>query len=468
MIRASPAAPESVAVHLYHAPFLLPMTDDNAVLEDGAVLVDGARLVAVGDRATLMAQHPDAAVTALPDRLLMPGLINSHMHSGLLRGTAEGLKLWDWLRLYIDPIHRVLRPEEAETASWLCYAEALLSGTTTLVDMWRFLEGSARVAETLGNRAVLVPYVGEHPDYDYFDRLDDNERLIDSCKGQANGRVMPWVGMEHMFYFEEAAYRRAVDMADRHGVGLHTHVGESRAEITEMQKRYGLRPVHAMERFGFLDLDTVLFAHCVWLDDEEIALMADRGVGVAHNPTSNMKLVSGMAPISRMIAAGVHVGLGSDGEKENNNLDMFEEMKVASLLGKIREDDATAADAWQVLRMATIEGARALGLGESIGSLEAGKHADFIAVRTDTPRMTPLMTGEFLNLHHNLVYSAQGPDVDLVVCDGREVVRDGDLQTADLGDLMARLQAAVPDLFRRRAAWLARHDQGATSPVPGD
>ncbi|HSG90614.1 MAG TPA: amidohydrolase [Pseudomonadales bacterium] len=455
-------------MQLYHAPFVLPMTDDNAVIEDGAVVVDGERLVAVGPRATLMADHPEAEVVALPDRLLMPGLVNSHMHSGLLRGTAEGLKLWDWLRLYIDPMHRVLQPHEAEAASWLCYAEALLSGTTTVVDMWRYLEGSARVAETLGNRAVLVPYVGEHPDYAYFDTLDDNERLIETWKGRANGRVMPWVGMEHMFYFTEPAYRRAVDMANRHEVGLHTHVGESRAEITEMEKRYGLRPVHAMERFGFLDIDTVLFAHCVWLDEAEIALMAEKGIGVAHNPTSNMKLVSGLAPISQMIAAGVHVGIGCDGEKENNNLDMFEEMKVASLLGKIREDDATAADAWQVLRMATIEGARALGLGAEIGSLEAGKKADFIAVRTDTPRMTPLMTGEWLNLHHNLVYAAQGPDVDLVVCDGRVVVEGGELRTAKLKDLIAQVHDAVPGLFRRRAAWLAEHDAGAVSPVPGD
>ena len=453
---------------LYTAPWVLPMSDPCPVIEDGAVAVEGDRIAAVGARAALLADHPHADVEHLADRLLMPGLINCHMHSGLLRGTAEGLKLWDWLRLYIDPMHRVLRPEEAETASWLCYAEALLSGTTTVVDMWRFLDGSARAAEALGNRAVLVPYVGEHPDYDYFDTLDDNERLIEDWKGGADGRVMPWVGMEHLFYFTEDAWERAVAMAERYGVGLHTHVGESQAEVRELDARFGLRPVHAMERFGFLDLDQVLFAHCVWLDDSEIALLAERGVGVAHNPTSNMKLVSGMAPVSRMIETGVHVGLGTDGEKENNNLDLFEEMKFASLLGKVREDDATAADAWQVLRMATIEGARALGLGDELGSLETGKKADLVAVRTDTPRMTPLLGGEHLNLHHNLVHAVQGGDVDLVVCDGRERVRGGMLLGADLADLRARAQRAVPDLFARRAAWLAEHDAGAVSPVPGD
>ncbi len=223
-----------------------------------------------------------------------------------------------------------------------------------------------------------------------------------------------------------------------------------------------------MERLGFLDLDQVLFAHCVWLDESECELLASRKVGVAHNPTSNMKLVSGLAPVSTMISAGVHVGIGTDGEKENNNLDMFEEMKFASLLGKIREDDATAADAWQVLRMATIEGARALGLGQQLGSLEKGKQADVIAVRTDTPRMTPLISGESGNLHHNLVYVVQGGDVDLVICHGEEVVKGGLLQNGDLNEISLEVQQRVPDLFDRRSAWLANNADGAVSPVAGD
>jgi 5-methylthioadenosine/S-adenosylhomocysteine deaminase len=163
------------------------------------------------------------------------------------------------------------------------------------------------------------------------------------------------------------------------------------------------------------------------------------------------------------------VGIGTDGEKENNNLDMFEEMKFASLLAKTRESDPTAADAWQVLRMATIGGAHALGLGETIGSLEAGKKADFIAVRTDTPRMTPLLDGDYFNLHHNLVFAVQGTDVDLTVCDGRELVRDGQLISGDIILIMKQAQACVPDLFARRAAWLAEHDGGAVGPVdPGN
>ena len=441
------------------------MDRDNTVVEGGGVAVDGHDIIDVDSAAVLAERYPSAELEHLTNHLLMPGLINTHMHSGLLRGTAEGLKLWDWLRLYIDPMHRVLTPSDAKTASYLCYAEALLSGTTTVVDMWRFQQGSAQVAEQLGNRAVLVPYVGEHPDYNYFDTLDDNERLLEEWHGAANGRIMPWVGMEHMFYFEEHHYQRVVDIAHRHNVGLHTHVGESQAEIDHMQRRYGLRPVQAMERFGLLDLPQVLFAHCVWLDETEIDRLSAKNVGVAHNPTSNLKLVSGMAPIRAMLEAGVAVGIGTDGEKENNNLDMFEEMKFASLLAKTREQDPTALDAWDVLRMATIDGARAIGLDDQLGSLEAGKRADFVAVRTNTPRMTPYLTDRRCNLHHNLVFAVQGGDVSLTVCDGQERVRDGVLLSADMNEILDEVHRCIPDLFDRRDAWLAENEAGAVSPV---
>ena len=453
---------------IYSADYLLTMDADNRVLKNGALLIDDNKIVAVGPTTDIVARAPDTEHKPLGNRLLMPGLINTHMHSGMLRGTAEGLALWDWLRLYIDPMHRVLTPQDAWAASQLCYAEALLSGTTTVVDMWRFLEGSARAAESLGNRAVLVSYVGEHPDYSYFDSLDDNERLIEGWNGKSNGRIMPWVGMEHMFYFEEQHYARVAEMAIRHQVGLHTHVGESLAEIEIMQERYGLRPVQAMERFGLLDVPHALFAHCVWLDDSEIQRLATKGVGVAHNPTSNLKLVSGMAPVSDMIAAGVSVGIGTDGEKENNNLDMFEEMKMASLLAKTRESDPTALDSWQVLRMATIDGALAIGRGDTLGSLEAGKLADFIAVQMDTPRMTPCFDdpdSEYFNLHHNLVFAVQGGDVDLTVCDGRELVVNKTLVSGDLRAILREVENLVPDLFARRTAWLSENDSGAVSPV---
>lgn len=444
---------------ILHADHLILMDENNTVIPNGAVLVgaDG-RIRAVGEAADVIATNPGAEVKRLENRLLMPGLVNTHMHSGLLRGTAEGLPVWEWLQKFIDPMHRVVSEREAEIASYLCYAEALLSGTTTVVDMWRHMHGSARAAAELGIRAVLVPYVAEHPDHDYFETLKTNEGLIQQWHGGADGRVHVWVGLEHMFYATPAAYQRAMDMAKHYQIGFHTHSNESKFDVEETLRRHSMRPIEALEQFGLLDAPHTLLAHCVWLSDREIEILAGHGVGVAHNPVSNMKLASGAARVEDMLRAGIAVGLGTDGEKENNNLDMFEEMKTASLLAKLSKLDASALDAWTVCRMATIIGARALGLDAEIGSIAAGKQADLIAVRTDTPRMTPLLTGSEGNLHHNLVHAAQGGDVDFTMVAGKILVEDGKLLTADLPKLIRDMNEAVPDLFRRRAEWLATHE----------
>jgi len=446
---------------LIRADLVLTMDAHNTVIEDGAVLVKDGLIADVGPAQELLARHPFASVRRLTDRLLMPGLVNTHCHSGMLRGTAEGLPVWDWLQQYIDPMHRVLLPSEARLSSMLCYSEALLSGTTTVVDMWRYMHGSAEAADELGIRAVLVPYVAEHPDHDYFETLDDNDALIQRWHGGANGRINVWVGLEHMFYAVPQAWKRIADICKANQVGFHTHSNESRFDVEETLRRYGIRPVQALEKFGLLDASKVLLAHCVWVDDEEIALMAQRNVGVAHNPISNMKLASGAAPIEKLLAAGVAVGLGTDGEKENNNLDMFEEMKVSSLLAKFASLNAAALDAWSVCRMATIDGARALGMEHQIGSLEIGKAADMIAIRVDTPRMTPLITrGPLANLHHNLVHAVQGGDVDMTMVAGRVLVENGQLKNAELDVLITEVNQTVPDLFARRKTWL---DQAGVS-----
>jgi 5-methylthioadenosine/S-adenosylhomocysteine deaminase len=443
---------------ILHADHLILMDPSNTVIPDGAVVVgsDG-RIQAVGHAEAVTAANPGIDVKRLENRLLMPGLINTHAHSGLLRGTAEGLPVWEWLEKFIDPMHRVVNEREAEIASWLCYAEALLSGTTTIVDMWRHMHGSAKAAAGLGIRAVLVPYVAEHPDHDYFEKLDTNEALIQQWHGGADNKVHVWVGLEHMFYATPDAYKRAIDIARRYQTGFHTHSNESKFDVEETQRRYNKRPIEALEEFGLLEAPRVLLAHCVWLSDHEIEILAAHHVGVAHNPVSNMKLASGAARVEDLLASGVAVGLGTDGEKENNNLDMFEEMKTSSLLAKLSRLDASALDAWTVCRMGTITGARALGLDSEIGSIEVGKQADLIAVRTDTPRMTPLITGTEGNLHHNLVHAVQGGDVDMTMVAGKFLVENGKLLTADLQNLIRDMNEAVPDLFRRRAEWLATH-----------
>jgi len=443
------------------AETLLTMDANNTVVRDAGVLVEDGRIGAVGKLAELQASNPSVSVKTLPDTLLMPGLVNTHAHSGFLRGTAEHLPVWDWLTLHINPMHRVLQRHEAEAASWLCYAESLLGGTTTVVDMWRFMEGSAKVAETVGNRLVAVPYVGEHPDYNYFDTLDMNEAIIEGWHRKANGRINVWVGLEHPFYSDDAGHRRAIEMAKRHDTGFHTHCSEASIEVDEFLKRYGRRPMFVLDALGYFEAPRTMIAHGVWLEPEEIEFISHRRVSVAHNPVSNMKLASGIANVREMLDAGVPVGIGTDGEKENNNFDMFEEMKVASLLGKLRYDKVQPLDSWEVLRMGTITGARAIGLDSEIGSIEPGKRADIIAVRTDTPRITPFFAdGPYFNLHHNIVHAVRGGDVAMTMVDGKIVVEDGVLKTANIQEIIAEIHKIAPGLFSRRAAFLAENAGG--------
>lgn len=442
------------------ASYVLTMNAQNECIKNGAILIEGDQIKAVGTLAQLTQCYPEVLIEDYPQTILMPGLINTHCHSGLLRGTAEGLPVWDWLQQYIDPMHRVLTPEDVKMASYLCYAEALLSGTTTIVDMWRYMEGSAEAAKALGIRAVLVPYVAEHPDHNYFETLKSNEALINRWHQQANGRIQVWVGLEHLFYAEASALSRIEKLCRDYQTGFHTHSNESQFDVQENLHRSGIRPIESLQKLGLLDLPKTLLAHCVWADTNEIQILRRHAVGVAHNPISNMKLASGAAPVVEMLRQGVAVGLGTDGEKENNNLDLFEEMKTASLLAKFSNLDAAALDAWSVCQMATITGAKALGMQDEIGSLEVGKQADLITVKLDTPRMTPLIDhGKLFNLHTNLVHAVQGQDVVMTMVAGQTVVKNGRLINADLQALIDQVNQAAPRLFERRDQWFAKQEQ---------
>jgi 5-methylthioadenosine/S-adenosylhomocysteine deaminase len=421
-------------------------------LDPGSVLVDGDRIVAVGPVEELDAdpRAVGAEVVDATDHAVLPGLHNCHLHSGLLRGTAESMSLWDWLKAYVDPAHKALTPEIARAASMQCYAEGLLAGTTSVMDMWRFMEGSADVAAVLGLRATLVPYVADEAGFDYFESIASNRRLLESHAVAAGGRVRTWVGLEHLMYCTKECFAQAVELMDEFGTGLHTHSSESTWEVEESLKRWGRRPIEVFYHRGILGPRTVV-AHCVWLSDHEIELLAQTGTAVAHCPTSNMKLASGVARVGDLRRAGVRVGIGSDGEKENNNLDLIEEMKVASLLQKVTTLDPTTGDPWDVLALATSEGAAALGLAETTGTLQPGKRADVITVSMRGLHTTPVMHGELFNVAAHLVFSASGRDVRDVWVDGRPLVRDGRPLTFDIDRVRTEAQAAAEELFERRA-----------------
>jgi 5-methylthioadenosine/S-adenosylhomocysteine deaminase len=432
---------------------VLPMADDvpNA-LDPGSVLLDGNEILAVGAVAAIDA-HPRATgahVVDATDRAVIPGLHNAHMHSGLLRGTAESLSLWDWLKTYVDPMHKALTPEIARAASLQCYAESLLAGTTSLMDMWRFMEGSAEVAEELGIRATLVPYVADEQGCDFFESIASNRWLLESHRTAADGRVRAWVGLEHLMYCTKECFEQAAALMDEFDTGLHTHSSESIWEVEESLKRWGRRPIEVFYDRGILGPRTVV-AHAVWLSDREIEILAGTGTAVAHCPASNMKIASGAARVGDLRRAGVKVGLGSDGEKENNNLDLVEEMKIASLLQKVTTLDPAAGDPWDILRQATLEGATVLGLDALTGSLEPGKRADVVTIALDGLHTTPVMHGDLFNVAAHLVFAASGRDVRDVWIDGRRVIADGTPQTFDPARVRAEAQAAAEELFERRA-----------------
>ncbi len=433
------------------------MSGGKVVFDPGSVLVDGATIAAVGPLEEIDGLAQGATVVDARGHAVIPGLHNSHLHSGLLRGTAESLSLWDWLKTYVDPAHKVMTPEIAEAASLVCYTESVRFGTTSVMDMWRFMEGSARAAELVGIRATLVPYVADLPEFGYFETIESNRRLLESHHRTAEGRVRTWVGLEHLFYCSPEAFGAAVEMAVAFDTGLHTHSSETLWEVQECLKRFGRRPIEEFFNRGILGPRTVV-AHCVWLDDREIQLLAETSTGVAHCPCSNMKLSSGAARIRDMRSAGITVGIGSDGEKENNNLDLFEEMKAASLLQKVSTLDPTTGDPWEILDMATLAGARALGLDDMTGSLEPGKRADIVTVELRGLHTTPVMHGEDFNVAAHLVFSSCGHDVRHVWVDGRHLVEDGRVLSVDVDDVREQGQRAAEELFQRRRA--LRGDSG--------
>ncbi len=447
---------------LIRGGIVLPMEGRRQSIDPGSVLVLDGVIAAVGTVAEVD-HHPAAgAVTVIDatDHAVIPGFHNCHLHSGLLRGTAESLALWEWLENYVDPAHRALTPEIAEAASWMAYTEGLRGGTTSVLDMWRYMEGSARAAEAIGIRATLAPYTADL--YDYFETLETNRSLLETHLVAADGRVRSWVGLEHIFYCSAEMFRGAAALAEEFGTGIHTHSSESIWEVQESLKQFGRRPIEEFYQRGILGPDTVI-AHGVWLDDREVQILVQTGTSVTHCPCSNMKISSGAARVGFYRSQGMTVALGTDGEKENNNLDMLEEMKFASLLEKVSTLDPTSGDHWDILDMATRSGAVALGLEDATGTLEEGKDADVVMVDLRGLHFTPLLHGEDFNAPAHLVYTASAHDVSDVWVQGRHLVSDGEVISVDVGVVAERAQAAAEELFARRRALGGKTPSPATT-----
>lgn len=358
--------------------------------------------------------------------VVTPGLVNCHTHAAmtLFRGYADDLPLMQWLNEKIWPVEAKLKPEDVYWGTLLCCLEMIKSGTTTFADMYFHMDQAARAVEEAGLRASLSRgLIGVARGADRA--LGESRAFVKEWHGAAGGRITAMLGPHAPYTCPPDYLKKVMRLADELGVGLHIHVAETTSEITEMKEKYGCSPVVLLHRTGLFAYP-VLAAHCVYLDEADMDLLAQNKVGVAHCPESNMKLASGIARVVRMLEKGVTVGLGTDGAASNNNLDMVEETRTAALLQKVHTGDPTVIPAYEALAMATIEGARALGLGDKIGTIEVGKRADLLVWNRHAPHLCPAH-----NVIADLVYAARACDIQTVIVDGRIVMRDRQVLTLD-------------------------------------
>ncbi|HEX7061008.1 MAG TPA: amidohydrolase family protein [Woeseiaceae bacterium] len=413
--------------------WVVTMDGEDRIVEHGAVAVDDGVIVAVGPADEIDARYAAGERLAGDDRVVMPGLVNGHSHAAmtLLRGVADDLELMTWLNDYIFPAEvEFVDPEFVRIGTELACWEMIRGGTTTFVDMYYFPDVIAEVVDACGMRALVsTTVIGQRsPDGEGAgDDIADGLTYVERWKGR-NPRITPIFGPHSDYTLNEEQLRATRLAANEAGVPISIHLSESPYEVQYSKDTYGKTSIAFLDSIGFFDGTTTIGAHVVWPTEEEIRILAERKIGVIHNPTSNMKIASGISPVTEMLRAGVRVGLGTDGAASNNDLDMWEEMRLAAFLQKVERMDPTVLPAATVLRMATAGGAEAIGLGDTIGSLEPGKRADLIQVSFDDVHFVPTY-----DVVSHLVYVADEQDVATTIVDGRLLMRDGELLTIDTG-----------------------------------
>lgn len=416
---------------------VVTMDADRRVFEDGAVAIRGERIVAVGPAGELDRRYRARHRLQADGRLVLPGLINAHTHAAmsLYRGVADDLDLEEWLHDYIFPLEaKLTTPESVYWGTKLAALEMIRGGITTFVDMYYFEDKVAEASAEAGLRVVAGETILDFPSPDFktpAEALRWTEDFINRWQGHP--LVIPAVAPHSAYTCSRETLQAAAELARRTGAPLLIHLAESKLTVDQGRKKYGQSPVAYLAELGLFDVPT-LAAHCIWLDEQDQILLAEKGVGCAHNPTSNMKLASGVAPVIALRALGVAVGLGTDGAASNNDLNLFEEMDLAAKLQKLSSGDPKALPAADALALATVEGARALGLEQEIGSLEVGKRADLIVVQRSAPHAIP-----FYDVYAQIVYTLKASDVVASVINGQVVLQDGRVLTLDEAALRQRV-----------------------------
>jgi len=410
----------------------------NTVLEKAAIAIKADTIVAVGPAEKITSQYHAAKTIATGNSLMMPGLVNCHTHAAMtcFRGIADDLALMDWLNHYIFPAEaKNVNPELAYWGSLLGAAEMIKSGTTTFCDMYIFEDETARAAKAAGIRCLIGEVLFDFPSPNFKtpeEGLAYTRMLAE--KWQDDPLVNIMIEPHALYTCSRPLLTEVKKLAEDYHLPIGLHLLENAAEKNQLEDKFGEGAVPFLKDIGYLDENLIAF-HCVYFSEADMKLFADHGCKVSHNPASNMKLASGVAPIPEMLKAGITVGLGTDGCASNNNLDIIKEMGTAARLHKVARLDPTVMDAKTVVRMATIEGAKVLGMEKKIGSLEAGKKADIIIIGLNKPHLTPLY-----NEYSHLVYAASGADVDTVFINGKLVMENRRLLTIDEEEVMRKVR----------------------------
>ena len=427
---------------------VVTMDESGTIVSNGAVAIDGATIVAVGTAGDLDAKYAARDRIDARGQIVMPGLINTHTHAPmvLFRGLADDMALMDWLTQYIFPAEKAtVSPEFVRIGTRLAALEMIESGTTTYADMYYFEEVIAEATRDAGLRAVLGQTVIRFPVADAATPEEALARTETFLRDWANdGLIVPAVAPHAPYTLTSETLKAARALANKYSAPLLIHLAETRDEVGTIAKDHQASPAMFLDSLG-LWTGRSLAAHAVWVDEADMTMLAARGVGLSHNPESNMKLASGTAPVPAWLTHGIRAGLGTDGAASNNDLDMFEAMRTAALLHKHASGDPRVLPARQALELATSRGAAALGLEGKIGTLQAGKLADVITVSTSSARQTPM----FDPLSH-LVYVTRGTDVRTTVVNGRVLMKDGRVVTMDRAAVVkeanamaAKVRAAV-------------------------
>lgn len=404
----------------------IPMTENGVVLQKVCICIQDERIVHVGDEPSDF--NPDKVIDG-KNKLAIPGLINAHTHLGMsmLRNYADDLDLMTWLQEEVWPFEAKLNAEDIYYASKLSMIELIKSGCTTFVDMYFEMDRVADAALEIGMRGVLTP--GYIEDENSEKRIESYRDLHAKYSDKELLKVMiaphaPYtVGAEHL--------KKLVELAKELEVGIHIHLSETKVEVDNAYKAFGKSPIAYVNELGLFEVPTIA-AHCVHIDDEDMKILADKAVYVVHNPSSNLKLASGFAKVGEMKKHGIKVALGTDGASSNNNLNMVEEMHLASILAKAVSGDPKAMSAYETLEMATKIGASAIGMGDELGTIEAGKLADITIIDMTGTHLTPAN-----DLVSMVVYTAQASDVCTVLINGKVVMED---RTLDVEEDLIKLE----------------------------